>query len=274
MEAKGTALVTGAGRGLGRGIALELAGRGFDVVAGVRDEAVGEELRRAAEGLAGSLRPQLLDLCVLGDYRLLADLKVLVNNAGYRGRYLPIEEADMAEWRRSFETNVFGVLDLTRRAIPAMRQGGGVICNVGTCGIFAPMPFYSSYRASKAALSALSQGLRVELAPFGIRVIEIPIGGVDTDMMRDSIAVRPPEAIAFEPYRPMAERVQAMAQSGAANAVSPAEAAHNIAEAILAEGGPLWHPCDTNARAILGHVATSTEETRLYAMLERFGFAG
>jgi short-subunit dehydrogenase len=164
-----------------------------------------------------------------------------------------------------------GVLDLTRRVIPAMlRAGSGVICNIGSCGVYSPLPFYSSYRTSKAALSALSEGLRIELAPFGIRVLEVPIGGVDTDMLQSSIAVRSPEAIAFPPYQPMAERIQVNARSGKTNATAPGEAARRIIDAIYTDG-PLRRPCDENAEVILHRVEESTEEERMSGMLKAFG---
>ena len=87
---QGTALVTGASRGLGQAIALELAARGMRVIAGVRKQEDGDSLQERARGMAGSLNVQQLDLSALGDYAPPADLRVLVNNAGYRGPYLPI----------------------------------------------------------------------------------------------------------------------------------------------------------------------------------------
>ena len=113
MKAAGAALVTGAGRGLGRAIALELATRGFDVFGGVRSDAAAESL--AAEVPRGaSLRPVHLDVTELERFRVPDDLRVLVNNAGYRGPYLPVEETPRSEWRATFDTNFFGLVELTR----------------------------------------------------------------------------------------------------------------------------------------------------------------
>jgi NAD(P)-dependent dehydrogenase (short-subunit alcohol dehydrogenase family) len=264
--------VTGASRGLGRAVALDLAARGFEVIAGVREPAGAAELVEVARGLKGSMSLQVLDMCDLGDYLPPAGLRVLVNNAGFRGRYLPVEEADLDEWRKTFETNFFGVLGLTQRAIPRLREaGGGVICNIGSAGAFMPLPFYSTYRTSKAALAALSEGLRIELAPFGIRVIEIPIGGVDTDMLRTGIAVRPPEAIEYELYRPMAERQMAATRRAQTNALSPEAAARNVVDAILTDEGPMRRACDPNATAILANVAASSDEARMLGMMQMFG---
>lgn len=274
MEAKGTALVTEASRGLGRAIALDMARRGFDVIAGMRNPADGADLVAEARGAAGSLRIEVLDMCNLGDYQPPAGLRVLVNNAGYNATYLPIEHADMGEWRKTFETNFFGVVDLTRRAIPRLREaGGGVICNIGSASVFVQMPFYSAYRPSKAALMALSEGLRVELAPFGIRVVEIPIGGVDTDMLKKGIANRPSEAINYELYRPMALRQHEVVRQGQTNALSPAESARRVVDALLAEEGPLLRPVDPNGVALLTDVNARPAETRAQMILEMMGVA-
>jgi NAD(P)-dependent dehydrogenase (short-subunit alcohol dehydrogenase family) len=271
MDKKGKALVTGASRGLGKAIALELATRGFEVIAGVRKLEGGADLLAQARGLAGSVELALIDMANLGDYQPPADLRILVNNAGYRGPYLPIEEAGMDEWRRTFDTNFFGVIDLTRRAIPALRNAqDGVICNIGSLGAYTPLPFYSMYRTSKAALSALSEGLRLELAPFGIRVIDIPIGGVDTDMLRTGIAHRPPEAVNYELYRPMAQAQAAMSEAARTNALPPEVAARNVVDELFRPGN-LRRACDPNAVIGLAHIDASTEEVRALAMFERFG---
>ncbi|MDX9741742.1 MAG: SDR family NAD(P)-dependent oxidoreductase [Gammaproteobacteria bacterium] len=271
MDNKGRVLVTGANRGLGKALALELAVRGFSVIAGVRDPSSAGGLIEDARGLAGSVEVVRLDVAGLGDYMPPSDLRILINNAGYRGPYLPVEEAPLDEWRRTFETNFFGVVELTRRAIPALRAvGNGIICNIGSMGAYMPMPFYSIYRSSKVALSAFTEGLRIELAPFGVRVIEIPIGGVDTDMLRTSIAHRPPDAIEFPLYRPMAEHQAAMPTAAGAGGVAPEVAARQVIDNLF-QPGPLRRACDPNAVAGMAHVDSSTEEERAQAMFERFG---
>jgi NAD(P)-dependent dehydrogenase (short-subunit alcohol dehydrogenase family) len=271
MDAKGTALVTGASRGLGKAIALELAARGFDVLAGARDVAAAEA-DLIHDGETGSLRVVELDVTDLDAFTPPDDLAVVVNNAGYRGDYLPIEHAPLDDWRKTFETNVFGLVAVTQRVIPVMRKAGrGVICNIGSAGVYAPMPFYSVYRASKAAAAAVSEGLAVELAPFGIRVIDIPIGGVDTDMLKTSISRVPPHAIRYEAYRPMAERQMRFVQATQQHVPPPAEVARAVAEAILTDAGPLRRACDPSAVHILANVATLGEEERLAMLMTQFG---
>ncbi len=268
----GKALVTGASRGLGRAIALELAQRGFEVIAGVRGvDAAAADFAEATQGLPGSVEVQTLDVTQLGNWQPPADLRVLVNNAGFRGRYLAVEDLPLDEWQQTFNTNLFGAVALTQRVIPAMRAAGsGIICNIGSLGAYSPMPFYAAYRASKAALAVLSESLRIELAPFGIRVVDIPIGGVDTDMLRDGITHRPPEAVHYPPYRAMAERQAAAARSWQGGVASPASVAREVVDALLRDEPALRRPCDPNAHAAFSSGVGAAEEERLATALTRY----
>lgn len=265
----GSALVTGASRGLGRALVLELAQRGYDVIAGVRRVPEADaDLSLAAQGLRGRVHVERLDVGHLGDWQPPSDLRLLVNNAGFRGRYLAVEDLPLDEWRRTFETNLFGAVDLTRRVIPAMRAArSGIICNIGSLGAYSPMPFYSAYRASKAALAAVSESLRIELAPFGIRVVDIPIGGVDTDMLRDGITWRPAEAIESPPYAPMAQRQATAARGWRGGVATAAEVARDVVDAMLTDSPALRRACDPNARRGFAAQLCSAEEERLAAAM-------
>jgi NAD(P)-dependent dehydrogenase (short-subunit alcohol dehydrogenase family) len=139
----------------------DLAGRGIEVLAlDVTDEASMADAVAAVEAAAGRVG-------------------VLVNNAGY-GLYGPVEQQPMAEIRRQFETNFFGLVRLTQLALPGMRRGGGRILNVSSLGGRATLPGGAFYHASKYAVEALSDALRMEVAQFGIDVILIEPGPVRT----------------------------------------------------------------------------------------------
>jgi NAD(P)-dependent dehydrogenase (short-subunit alcohol dehydrogenase family) len=250
MEIDGVALVTGASRGIGRAVALELARRGFEVVATMRDPADGSGLSAEAGEARERLRVERLDVTEPDSIRIPEGLRVLVNNAGVEGPYLPVEEAPLALWRTLFETNVFGLVEVTRRALPALRaSGGGVVCNLTSAALLFPMPFYAAYRASKAAVQALGESLRAEVAPFGIRVIEILPGPIDTDMLAGSD--RPPEALAHAPYRRLAEVAWAARRAVADRIASPGRAAEAIVAAIVDADGPLRHGCDPLGQGML-----------------------
>jgi NAD(P)-dependent dehydrogenase (short-subunit alcohol dehydrogenase family) len=236
MEASGPAVVTGASRGIGRAVAIALDEAGFDVTATMRDPAAGV-------GLPASIRVAALDVTRPETIELPEGLRVLVNNAGIERDYLPVEAAPMDQWRDVFETNVFGLVEVTRRAVPLMRAaGGGVICNLTSSSLLVPMPFYSVYRASKAAVQALGESLGAEVAPFGIRVIEVMPGPVETDMLASS--ARMPEAAGCPGYEDMAGAV-AEGRASITDLITPAAvAARAIRDAILAGEGPVRWSCD------------------------------
>jgi NAD(P)-dependent dehydrogenase (short-subunit alcohol dehydrogenase family) len=248
MRAEGTALVTGASRGLGRAISLELASRGFSVLATMRDPRAGEGLEAEAAERGGSLEVARLDVTHASGFSMPRDLQVIVCNAGVRGPYLPVETDPIEHWRDVFETNVFGTFTLLQRAIPVLRErGAGVICTVTSSSLLKPMPFFGPYRASKAAVSALGSTLRAELEPHGIRVLKIMPGPIDTDLLRDSVMVRPPDAIELEAYRPLALRAFPPAGGGEHPITAPQQAAVAVAEAILDDDAPLRVGCDPSS---------------------------
>jgi len=260
--------VTGASRGIGRAIALELARRGFDVVATMRDPAAGAGMSDEAAEAGGRLRVQALDVTRPDTVRLPDGLRVLVNNAGVEREHLPVEETPLELWRDMFETNVFGLVEVTRRAIPLVRAaGGGVICNMGSSSILAPVPFYAAYRASKAAVSAFSMTLRAELAPQGIRVVEIMPGPVDSDMLRHSQETM--VAPAGEPYRAVADHMNA-SKGMVASMIQPAgDAARLIVDAILDDDGPMRYGCDPMSTGMIDAWRRVSDEEMMRGMLEQ-----
>jgi len=271
MQPEGAALVTGAGRGIGRAVALELAARGFDVLAGMRDPERGAELAAEASARGGRLRPVAQDVTDAEAFEPPPDLRVLVNNAGVDGPHLPVEAHPLDDWRRLFETNLFGLLAVTRRAIPALRAaGGGVICNVTSCSLLVPMPFFAAYRASKAAVSALGESLRTELAPSGIRVLEVQPGAIETDMLRASEG--PLAAHALPRYRDMAATVH-RSRADASGSTPPADAARAIADAILDDDAPLRVACDAMGAGLLEGWRSQSDEDWMRPMTALFGGA-
>ena len=268
MKPAGIAAVTGASRGIGRAVAIELARRGFDVVATMRDPAAGAALSDEAEEAGGRLRVEALDVTQPDTILLPDGLRVLVNNAGVEREHLPVEETPLELWREMFETNVFGLVDVTRRAIPLVRAaGGGVICNIGSSSILAPVPFYAAYRASKAAVSAFGMTLRAELAPQGIRVVEIMPGPVDSDMLRRSQDTKVTPA--GEPYRVVADHLNAN-KSMVATMIQPAgDAAELIVDAILDDDGPMRYGCDPMSTGMIDAWRRASDEEMMRGMLEQ-----
>jgi NAD(P)-dependent dehydrogenase (short-subunit alcohol dehydrogenase family) len=258
MDIHGSALVTGASRGIGRAIALELADRGFVTVATMRAPDDGAAM---AEETAGRLEVRRLDVTDPSTFDFPPDLRVLVNNAGIDTDYLPVEHANIDDWRRMFETNVFGVVALTSAALPTLRANQpSVVCTVTSSSIIASVPFFSAYRASKAAVSAFGDSLRVEVAPFGIRVVEILPGPIDTDMFRLSTGEQ--GAAGFADYRPLADVAAALRREHAdPRVVDPAQAAAHIVDAILDSEGPMRYGCDPVSLELLDLWRQCDDET-------------
>ena len=271
MEASGIALVTGASRGIGRAVALDLAARGFDVVATMRNPAAGESLAAEAAAAGASLRVERLDVTDHDTIVIPDGLRVLVNNAGVEAPHPPFEHTPLDLWRTMFETNVFGLIEVTRRAIPALRAtGGGVICNVTSSSILAPVPFYAPYRSSKAAVMAIGESLRTELMPLGIRIVEIMPGPIDTDMLEDSD--RPAEAIEYPEYAPMAQKMYDGRKVSVADMVTPtADAARAIGDAILDDDGPLRYGCDPLSVGMLDAWRQPPDEDLMRAVMSSWG---
>jgi len=254
MQPPALSLVTGASRGIGRAIAVELATRGFETIATMRNPDDGAGLE------AVDVRVERLDVTDPATISLPDGLRVLVNNAGVEDENLPIEHLTPDMWHRMFVTNVFGLAEVTRRAVPLMRAGGGgVICNVTSSSILGPVPFLGMYRASKAAVTAIGESLAAEVAQFGIRVVEIMPGPIETDMLASSD--RPAAAIDHAEYKHLAERMWESRQGVRAMYTPAAEAARRIADAICDDDGPLRYGCDELSAGMLsGWNATDNEE--------------
>lgn len=269
MDASGTAWVTGASRGIGRASALELARRGFHVVASMRNPDDGRSLVREATALGLRVELSRLDVDSPGDFEAPRGLRVLVNNAGVDPGNDAVEFTPQETWRAAFSTNLFGAVEVTRRALPALRaSGGGVVCNVTTASLLVPMPFFSVYRASKAALSAFGESLRSECAPHGIRVVEVLPGAIETEMLAAS-AIRP-AAAAHAPYRAQAELVERQ-RAGAAGPGTPvAQAARAIADAILDDSTPLRVACDPMGEALLARWRSLSDEEGMAPLVAAF----
>jgi NAD(P)-dependent dehydrogenase (short-subunit alcohol dehydrogenase family) len=264
---EGTAVVTGASRGIGRAVAVELARQGFSVVAAMRSPDDGRALTEELGPAGHRLMVERMDVTDPDTIRLPADLSVLVNNAAVEAPHPTFEATPMSTWRDMFETNVFGLIEVTRRAVGIMRERGrGVICNVTSSSLLAPVPFYGPYRASKAAVTALTETLRTELLPLGIRVIEILPGAIATDMLARS--EESPVDVDHPAYRPMAERFIELRRPLSGRGVPPADAARAIVEAICDDARPMRYSCDPMGAGLLGAWRAQGSEQLMDAMMK------
>ncbi len=242
MLAKKNILITGCSSGIGYEAALKLHQRGHHVIASCRREEDATQLK--AHGLevvildvndSASIQRGFQQMLALTDGRL----DVLINNAGY-GQAGALEDISREVLRQQFETNVFGLLELTNLAIPLMRQQGqGRIINISSILGIISMPFRGAYNASKYAVEGLSDTLRLELAGAGIKVITIEPGPIESKF-RDSSVDRSLQHIAMESsfFKPQYQKMLAVFKASKKDSVftlKPAAVIKKLIHAIEAE---------------------------------------
>jgi NAD(P)-dependent dehydrogenase (short-subunit alcohol dehydrogenase family) len=192
-----SALVTGAGRGIGRAIALKLAAAGARVtlVARTADDIlrVSEDIRRAG-GEALAVATDVTDArgvqgAVEAGVGSFGPISILINNAGIPGPYGPVDVIDPSQWWMAQAVNVLGPLLFMNAVIPAMRQrrGGRVINIVSNAGL-QPIPHLSAYAVSKSTLTRLTETVDLELRASSVRAFALNPGNIRTDMARGTLA--------------------------------------------------------------------------------------
>jgi NAD(P)-dependent dehydrogenase (short-subunit alcohol dehydrogenase family) len=192
-------LITGSSSGFGRHLAEAALAKGDRVIATARNVSRIQDLEQKYPKTAKAVRldvtdPESVETAVQGGLAAFGRVDVLVNNAGY-GLSGAIEEVSDRQVRDEFETNFFGVLNVTRVVLPTLRkQGSGHILNISSVGGRRTFPTFGIYHASKFALEGLSESLAQELQPFGIKVTIIEPGGFDTDFASRSLVQGTPRA--------------------------------------------------------------------------------
>jgi NAD(P)-dependent dehydrogenase (short-subunit alcohol dehydrogenase family) len=202
-------LLTGASRGIGRATTLRLARAGWTVYATVRSAADGEEL--AAEAASGAVHP--LQLEVTSDEQIAAldaalpeRLDAIVNNAGIVVSG-PLETLSAADLREQFDVNVVGAVALTNLVLPRLRASHGRIVFVSSLSGVISTPMTGAYNASKFALEAIADAWRLELRPWGVKVILVEPAMTDTDLWRKA-----PETLEAEAAEMSAEHRELYAE--------------------------------------------------------------
>jgi short-subunit dehydrogenase len=245
------ALITGCSSGIGRALAETMRDAGYQVWACARKPADLASLQ------AAGLRALALDVNdAQAIARALAELHqeagrldVLVNNAGY-GAMGPLLDAGAAGMRQQFETNVFSLVELTRACFTLLRASQGLVVNIGSVSGVLVTPFAGAYCASKAAVTALSDALRMELAPFAIDVMEVQPGAI-ASRFGNTASQQASEVLREDsPWWPLREAVQARANASQQDA-TPAEAfARQLLAAIQRKNRPLRVRIGKGSRAL------------------------
>jgi NAD(P)-dependent dehydrogenase (short-subunit alcohol dehydrogenase family) len=244
-QGRRTVLITGATDGLGKAVALLLAERGYRVFAAGRSAEKRAQLDAIAR--ARKLRLEAVELDVCDDESVKAAvayvlasagaIDVLINNAGV-GYMGTIEDLEIEEWRRQFETNLFGVLRVTQAALPSMRERkrGRILMMSSVAGLVT-VPAQGAYSSSKHALEGLTNALRLEMLPFGIEVILIEPGYIATGMQQAAAELTSAykEKFRTSPYSTLYTQFAARAKNARAKSkTTPEDCARVMLRAIEA----------------------------------------
>jgi len=261
-----TALITGTSTGIGEACAALLAANGWTVHAGVRRERDGERLTATH---TGDIRPVILDVTNPGHIARVVDelgttlgdggLQGLVNNAGV-GVGGPVEYLPEDAWRFVFDANFFGIVALTRAALPLLRQGRGRVVHIGSIGGRIASPGLAPYSASKHALEALAEASRIEFALGGspVRVALVEPGAVVTpiwDKADDSVDAleRLVDDGNREQYGWMVDQARGFVDEGRRTGVPASRVAEAVEHALTAPRPKLRYLVGPDAK-VAGHV--------------------
>ena len=239
MAPQSVILITGCSSGIGAALAEEFHQRGHTVYATAR------RLETLAPLAVRGMRTLALDVTDANSIAAAATalaqetgrLDMLVNNAGY-GLYGAVTDLSADELRRQFDTNVIAPVQVARAFLSLMLpQRRGRILNVGSVSGILTTPFAGAYCASKAALHALSDAMRMELAPFGIEVVTIQPGSVTSKIGEtgSSNAVLRADSI----FTPLAKSIRSRAQISQQGAMPARDFARQVATAVLADSAPV-----------------------------------
>jgi len=271
-------LVTGASRGLGRDMAQVLAEDGFTVFAGVRTPADFERMAAASPNVV----PLHLDVTnadqiaeAVRAVSLHTDrLDGLVNNAGV---FIPgpFEQLPMADLVETFRVNVFGVVAVTQAFLPLVRSARGRIVLVSSMSGRVSVPGVSAYSASKAALTALADAMRLELEPWGIRTVLVEPGALATDIRvrgveRWEARQRGLPAEGREQYAPLLARWKTLLEGAEPTAGSPGYAASAVREALTSLSPKTRYAAGPDAEQFLA-LASLPDDERDRALRGLFG---
>lgn len=248
---KKIAVITGASSGFGLLTTLELAKKDYLVIATMRNlEKQVDLISQATKlDLQQNIKVQQLDVTdqsSIHSFQLFLKeinrVDLLINNAGYAtGGF--VEEIPVEEYRKQFETNLFGAISITQLALPYMReQKSGKIINISSISGQVGFPGLSPYVSSKYALEGWSESLRLEVKPFGIDVALLEPGSYNTNIWEVGKQLAENQSDTTSPYKEYMDKIQKHINSGSNTFGNPIDVANKIVEIAEAKRTTLRYP--------------------------------
>ncbi|ATH83464.1 short-chain dehydrogenase [Ectopseudomonas mendocina] len=265
-------LITGCSSGIGRALADAFKAGGYAVWATARKD---NDLAALQQAGFNAVQLDVNDADALQQLatRLneeIGGLDVLINNAGY-GAMGPLLDGGVEAMRKQFETNVFSIVGVTRAFFPLLRRSRGLVINIGSVSGVLVTPFAGAYCASKAAVHALTDALRLELAPFSIEVMEVQPGAIASSF--GNHASQQAEALLREdsPWWPLRDGIRARAAASQDNPTPASAFASQLLAAVQRDKRPRLLRLGNGSRA-LPLLATLLPKALLERILsKRFG---
>jgi NAD(P)-dependent dehydrogenase (short-subunit alcohol dehydrogenase family) len=269
------ALITGCSSGIGRALADVFKSAGYEVWASARK--ADDVAALAAAGFT-AVQLDVNDAAALEQLseqinQQRGGLDVLINNAGY-GAMGPLLDGGVPAMQRQFETNVFAIVGVTRAMFPVLRRAKGLVVNIGSVSGVLVTPFAGAYCASKAAVHALSDALRMELAPFGVRVMEVQPGAIESSFAKN--AGHEAEQLITEqsPWFPLREGIRARAKASQDKPTPAKEFAEGLLKAVQHSNPPRLIRLGNGSRALPLLAGLLPKGLLEAGLMKRFGLKG
>ncbi|MGE8177806.1 SDR family oxidoreductase [Pseudomonas fluorescens] len=269
------ALITGCSSGIGRALADAFKSAGFEVLATARkaeDVAILAAAGFTAVQLDVNDEPALEQLSERINQQY-GGLDILINNAGY-GAMGPLLDGGVAAMQRQFETNVFAVVGVTRALFPVLRRAKGLVINIGSVSGVLVTPFAGAYCASKAAVHALSDALRMELTPFGIRVMEVQPGAIASSFAKNAGVEAELLISEQSPWWPLREGIRARAKASQNNPTPASTFASDLLKAVQQPKPPRLLRLGNGSRALPLLAGLLPKGLLESGLMKRFGLRG
>ena len=269
------ALITGCSSGIGRALADVFKQAGYQVWATARkaeDVTALAAVGFTAVQLDVNDGPALEQLSEQINQQH-GGLDVLINNAGY-GAMGPLLDGGVPAMQRQFETNVFAVVGVTRALFPLLRHNKGLVVNIGSVSGVLVTPFAGAYCASKAAVHALSDALRMELAPFGIRVLEVQPGAIASSFAKNAGAEAEQLLNQQSPWWPLREGIRARAKASQDKPTAASEFAADLLKAVQQDRPPRLLRLGNGSRALPLLAGLLPKGLLESVLMKRFGLRG
>lgn len=266
-------LITGCSTGIGKSLAILLASKGHIVYAGARN--AGALAAIASE----NLRPVTLDVnskdhrdAVIEQIgREQGRIDVVINNAGY-GAMGPIVEVPLEQIQRQFETNVYAPVALTQKALPLLEQSTrAIVVNIGSAAGVFTVPFSGVYNSSKAALHAISDVMRMELAAFGIHVMTVYPGGVASSFGENAAGKLAETLLSDSRYHSATAAIEKRARHSSGSSTTPNMFAERLTKAIFEANPPASVSIGQGSRVMRVLDVLLPEKLREYLMRRAYG---